>query len=179
MSFVIVNTVLNLGVNLVKGLVVAVVGSGMVLVERGGHCTVAFPKRVYVAKRDCEHNCVIKHISHVQIVVGIGNDEQVVGLVVVVVTIFHGDVICGVNLMVKGVKATVTRDLEHSLASEGAVVGIILLYKVKMNVYVRRQDIRILHIFEELCVTFEVLLIFPVFQGRKLNFILRKLSHFL
>lgn len=170
--FHIVDSALNLGVNLIEGLVDVVTGRGVVLVQRGCHGTVAFPERVDVTEWDGQHNSVVEHICHIQIEVGIWNHKQVVGLVVIVIAIFHGDVVSGVNLMVERVETTVAGNLKHAPAGEGAVVAVILLYKVEMHMHISRYDIRILHIFEELCATFKILLILPVFQRRKLNLIL-------
>ena len=55
---------------------------------------------------------------------------------------------------------------------ECAVVGIVLLDRVKMHLYIRRYDIRVFHILEKLCATLEILLILAAGRGGKLNLVL-------
>ena len=148
-----------------------------VLIEGGSHGAVAFAQRVHMTQGDGQKNGVVEDVSHVQEAVAVGDDQEIVGSVVIIIAIFHHNMILRIHLMIQGIKATVARNLQHPFDGESAIVELILLYKVEMDVYVCGEDIAVFHIFEKLGIDLEILLMVPVGQGSKLNFICRELSH--
>lgn len=145
--------------------------------QGGGHRSVALPLRVDVAKGDGQQNRVVKHVCHIQIGIAEGDYEKFVGLVVVFLAIFYDDMVIRVDLMRNGVEASVARNLERTLAMEGTVVEISALDKIEMNLYVGIDYVGVLHILEELCLDFEVLLVLAVGKGSELDIVLREFSH--
>lgn len=115
-----------------------IVITGTVPVERRSHSTVAFPEWMYMTQWDGKDDRVVKHVSYVDIRVILRYDQEVIGLVIIVLSIFYRDVIDSVDIEVYRIKTSVAWHLDHPLACECAVEGIILLDKIEMHVHVRR-----------------------------------------
>ena len=124
-----------------------------------------------------EEDGIVEDICNIEIAIAVWDGEKVIGSVIIIVSIFHHNMIFRVYLMVKRIEAAVAWDLEGALDCESAVVKVVFLYQIEMNENIRRDDVAVLHVSEELCSYLEVLLMMPVGQGSKLNFICRELSH--
>lgn len=145
-------------------------GSGLVAVERGGHCAIAFAHGMNVAEGDAEHNRVVEHVGYVQVGVAVWDDKDVVAFVVIAFAIFDDDVIFRVDVDVKKVKASVAGHLYDSFAMKRAVVDVMALLKIKVHFDVGRVNAGVLHVLEKLRVAYEILLEMPVGQLSELHF---------
>ncbi len=74
-----------------------------------------------------------------------------------------------VYLVVEWIKTAVAGNLQHPLAMESAVVGVVLLHKVEMNLDIRRDDVRVFHVFEKLGRYLEILLMVSVGQTKQVE----------
>lgn len=142
-----------------------------------GHRAVALSLGMDMAQGNCQQNCVVKHVGYIQICIAEGDYEEFVGLVVVFLAIFYDDMVISVDLMGNGVEASVAGNLERTLAMEGTVVEISALDQVEMDLYVGIDYVGVLHILEELCFDFEVLLVLAIAEGCELDIVLREFSH--
>lgn len=154
------------------GDVFIVAGAGGMLVEHSHHPSVALAQGMHMACGDGQHYRVLKDIGHVKAQARLGYDKQIVALIIVVIAIFHLDMIIRVHLMIQGIQTAVTRYLKHSLAMECAVIGVIALLNVEMHLHVAGDDLGHLHVLEELCATLKILLEFPIRQACELHFVL-------
>lgn len=81
----------------------------VVLVEQSAHGLVALAHGVDVLDGDFQRHCVINHVCHIEVVVAPGNFEQSVGLVSIVVAVFHIYPVAGVDGENQVVEATVAQ----------------------------------------------------------------------
>ena len=107
------------------------------LAQGVGHGAVALPKGMDVTEGYRQKYGVVQYVGHVQVAVAVGNHQKVVGAVVVVVAVFHDNMVFGVHFVVQRVQTAVARHLKHPFAAERAVVDIVALLQIEMHLDIR------------------------------------------
>ena len=148
-----------------------------VFFEQGAHRAVAFSERMNVLNRNHQHDGIVEHVSDIEVVVRVGDDKEVIGIIIVIVAIFDIYGVSGVDRQDEVVKTTVAEQSYRTGKGKLKVVDVVMIIYHKMNVNVGIADIGVLHIGEKLLIELIIKLMRSHAKRFQRQLIGRKLTH--
>ena len=117
--------------------------------EQGAHGAVALAERMDVLDRNGKRGGVENHVRHVEPVVTLGDDEQLIGLRIVV-AILDGDVVCGIDRLDEVIETTVTDERDSAGDVKSKVIDVMLVCHRQLDLKVSIVYVSTLHVDEKL-----------------------------
>ena len=120
-----------------------------VFFEHRAHLPVAFAHRMHVLDGYGQCDGVVNHVCDVEVVVAFGYYEQLVGVVAVVLTVFDGYVICGVDGENEVVETSVANERDGALYGEVERVDVGFISYGKVHGKVGIVNVGAFHVLKE------------------------------
>lgn len=162
--------VFKLGVGVVGGV-------RAVLFEQRRHGPVAFPEGMHMLDGDCQRHGIVDHVGDIEIIVALGNLDELVGIIAEIVTVLDDDMIPGVNGEFQVVKTAVAGHDGHAGHLETEVIDIVAVIDGKVDVKGGAAHIGTFHILEKRFVEMELEVVCPYGERLQRQIERAKLTH--
>ncbi len=100
--------------------------------------------------RYSQHGGIINNVSHIEIVVVLRYHQQRVSLVVVVIAVFHSEIIDGVYIKGQFVKTAVAKERQHTRQMKPEFIAFGTVIHIKSHPDIGIAHVFVFHILEKL-----------------------------